>query len=1134
MVFLQNPGIMKTKTLLKIILLLMYSSISYSQSTWEELYSEDFESGYAEDWNLDPGWMVNQVNDNYVLMGENHYWANCTIGKDWFDYSFRSKLNIQQGAIHINFRLSDRGRYLVGISQEGISLTRHDLWETFTDLGYSELSIAEGVWHSIEIIANQKAIQIFVDQQLQLQVWDDNALMSGTFAFETLENSKFYVDSIMIQGPPQTDPPAGYDWFKTGGPPGGLGYDIRIHPEDPQIVFVTDNPSGVNKSFDGGKLWHQRNEGITVRTGDSNEAIPVFSLTIDPRNPDRVWCGTQNSKGIFRSEDCGENWTRKDQGITEGDEISFRGFAIHPANSDIVLGAAEIATVEQGVQFNKTKGKIYKTVDGGENWYQVWEGDNLARVLLFDYQNPDTLYCSTGIFDREAYDSDGETNSPGGVGILRSVDGGESWTPINNGIDNLYTGFLEMHPKNPGIIYTAAGNHSYNEGIGGVYKTIDCGENWVKVIDKEGFSAVTISGSNPDIVYAFNEGACYRSDDGGDNWTKYQREGEGIWGPPGIKPGIPISAAVDSLDHNKVFVNNYNGGNFLSTDGGKNWVNSSNGYTGADIRDIQLNPVKPSEVYCVGRNGAFKSLNGGREWWGITNGEAGTEILSLGTVEKDLSAMYSVIDGESKIIKSNDWGDSWSKVFQFDASSIKSSGFHRFSTVAVSQSNPQVIYAGMDHVLNVGNLEPDGLPSFGLYKSTDGGTNWSEFNTGLDSSSRIINTIAIHPDSPDIVYAGTFNDGIYKTVDGGLHWNSVNNGLGSSDIRSIAIDPDHPDVIYAGSGNGFGIYKTENSGELWVECNNGIYVKCPSYLSSHGKVVEGMDLDRRNPLLQSQDYNNITWTKVLDIVIDPANTKNVFATDFGFGIYYSQDAGSTWAKINSGLTLKTPTCLTISQDGTVLYAGTSGGGVFRLVLGNKSPVVQHTIPNRTDTVTIFQGDSLDFEVISFDLNNDTLMFSWALEGDEIAQTTEPVFNLNTTDLNLGVYDLHVTVSDNDTSVSTSWIVEVKEFPTGVFEKSGEEVQGKLIDIYPNPFNESIRIDYLLLNDAQVSIDIYDISGKRINSLFRGYQGSGRHSLSWNGKDQRHSNIPAGIYICRFVFQSNHERFVREHKIVYTQ
>ena len=318
-----------------------------------------------------------------------------------------------------------------------------------------------------------------------------------------------------------------------------------------------------------------------------------------------------------------------------------------------------------------------------------------------------------------------------------------------------------------------------------------------------------------------------------------------------------------------------------------------------------------------------------------------------------------------------------------------------------------------------------------------------------------------------------------------------------------------------------------------MESNYGIYVKCPSYLSSHGKVVEGMDLDRRNPL-QSQDYNNITWTKVLDIVIDPANTKNVFATDFGYGIYYSQDAGSTWAKINSGLTLKTPTCLTISRDGTVLYAGTSGGGIFRLVLGNKPPVVQHTIPNKTDTVTIFQGDSLDFEVISFDLNNDTLLFTWALEGDEIAQTTDPVFNLKTTDLNPGIYDLYATVSDNDTSISTNWVVEVKEFPTGAFEKSGEEVQGKLIDIYPNPFNESIRINYLLLNDALVSIDIYDISGKRINSLFHGYQDCGRHSLSWNGKDQHHSGIPAGIYICRFVFQSNHERFIRELKIVYTQ
>ncbi|HDS07250.1 MAG TPA: hypothetical protein ENO05_06440, partial [Bacteroides sp.] len=538
-------------------MIIIHCATGYSQGPWEQLFFDDFQSGHADNWNLEEGWQVHLETGNYMLRGENHSWANCNLGSEWYDYSFKTSIKIQQGSVHVNFRLSEIGRYFLEMNLEEIRLTRDSLWGQYRELDTRAVSITADVWHQLEIIVSEKAIQIYVDGVLQLQVWDENALTSGTIAFESLEDAVVYIDSVMVTGPPQTEPPEGYNWFKTGGPPGGLGYDIRIHPENDQIIFVTDNPSGVNISYDGGINWEQSNTGITARTGESQEDIPVFSLTIDPGNPDRVWCGTQNTKGIFRSDDCGETWIRMDNGVIEGIEISFRGFAIHPENSNIVLAAAEIATVEQGITFNKIKGKIYKSVNGGESWYPVWEGDNLARVLLYDYIHPDTVYCSTGIFDREAYNSDEKLNLPGGEGILRSVDGGESWVAINNGIDNLYTGFLEIHPANPRILYAASGNHAYGMPAGGIYKTTDGGQQWTKILDGDCFTAVAVSRSRPELVYAFSESGCYKSVDGGNIWTRHLREGDNSWGPPGIRPGIPISAAVDSTDENKVFVNNY-------------------------------------------------------------------------------------------------------------------------------------------------------------------------------------------------------------------------------------------------------------------------------------------------------------------------------------------------------------------------------------------------------------------------------------------------------------------------------------------------------------------------------------------------------------------------------------------------
>src|SRR3989338_6124806 len=94
-------------------------------------------------------------------------------------------------------------------------------------------------------------------------------------------------------------------WTKTGGPIGGLGYDIRINPDDQTIMFVTDNWSGVNKSTNAGSTWNTTNTGITVTAGSTNDAVPIFSLTMDPNNSNRLWAGTQaegEDFGIFFSD----------------------------------------------------------------------------------------------------------------------------------------------------------------------------------------------------------------------------------------------------------------------------------------------------------------------------------------------------------------------------------------------------------------------------------------------------------------------------------------------------------------------------------------------------------------------------------------------------------------------------------------------------------------------------------------------------------------------------------------------------------------------------------------------------------------------------------------------------------------
>ena len=724
---------------------------------------------------------------------------------------------------------------------------------------------------------------------------------------------------------------AGEGWVRTGGPLGGLGYDIRIQPGHPEVMFVTDNPSGVNKSYDGGLTWHQRNQGIDIRTGPSQDVIPIFCLTVDPGNPQIIWAGTQGAKGVYKSTDTGETWTKMVNGIVEGDEISFRGFAIHPRDSQVVLAAAEITTNNLGIEFDKAKGKIYKTTDGGQHWRAVWEGGSLARVLIYDYSNPSVVYCSTGIFDREAANDRGH-------GVLKSTDGGETWFEINHGLGNLFVGFLEMDPGDPQVLYAAAGCYSANTG-GGIYKTVNGGESWRMVLqngiseeDGETMNVVTVSPSNPQVVYAGHVLAFFRSQDGGETWERFAKP-EGGYGPEGIHPGIPISAVVHPFDPRTLFVNNYGGGNFVSRDGAATWQDCSSGYTGAHLHSIDLALGQAGPVYTVGRSGPFKSSDGGASWQGLATGEARnfSEWNYIAVNPADPQNILLSDEHWAAILYSDNGGQSWRKVFQHpdvDYSAIQQrQGFKR---IAFAPGNPQIVYAGMAMERQVLDGAYPAAGAWGMFKSTDGGKHWQEINQGLGTQFMNVISLVVNPFNADEVFIGTWRDGVYRSRDGGASWGPVNNGLGGAEVRSLALDPHRPSVIYAGLGEGAGIYRSINAGDQWQSLTNGangLALVCPSHVSSVGKA-RGISL-QPPPFRRLNQYSDVAWTSIWDLAVDPSNSQVIYAADHGFGMYRSCNGGVSWELINQGLSTRAVTNLAISQDGRLLYAATEGEGVFR-------------------------------------------------------------------------------------------------------------------------------------------------------------------------------------------------------------
>jgi len=291
------------------------------------LYQADFNDGQAQGWELEPGWTVAEG----TLRGEGHRWVRSMAGP-WQDFRVQFRLKLLQGRIHLVYRLNETGRYFIGFHEGGSDLNKQYWPDTFMDrLAGGVTPHSLGDWHQVEIVGQGARVRFLVDGAMEWEYTDPDPLLGGSFAFETLDDAVAYVDDILVYGPapaPTPTPDRRFTWVRTGGPLGGLGYDVRMRPDNPDVMYVTDAWAGVFMSTDGGQTWFPSNEGITTRAGESGDAIPVFCLTIDPHDYDIIWVGTQNVRGIYRSADGGRTWVEMDNGVVEYSGITFRGFAV--------------------------------------------------------------------------------------------------------------------------------------------------------------------------------------------------------------------------------------------------------------------------------------------------------------------------------------------------------------------------------------------------------------------------------------------------------------------------------------------------------------------------------------------------------------------------------------------------------------------------------------------------------------------------------------------------------------------------------------------------------------------------------------------------------------------------------------
>ncbi len=922
-----------------ITLMLVVRSVSAQEEI--QSYFQDFEAGWPAEWESESGWEIIEGEKGLSMVGQGHNWTSLSNGS-WDDYRFRFLVKLENNAyLHANFRFSSGGnRYFIGINKNNLYISKQTGPNTFHENLASAPGIGSG-WHMIEITGSGPEITVYVNEQKVMGYTDPNPIFSGGISFESLTEDLVRIDDVEIwnqdQGPHQ-DPEieaqndGSLSWVRLGGPPGGLGYDIRYNFDDPNIWYVTDANAGVHISTDNGLTWQQNNQGIDTVGGPAGDGIPIFSLTIDPNDPQIIWIGTDHTGDIYKSVDGGNTWQKKSNGIIQEYEIliSFRGFTVHPQNSMIVYAMGELQKPGNNVWGLGVGGVVYKTIDGGENWSRIWYGKipaSLARYMWINPENPQVLYVSTGIFDRGSVgETDPETDPTpfGGLGVLKSTDGGQSWRVLGeeNGLDFRYIGSLFMHPENPEVLFAAAGHvvpelasqRMTEEGNSplGIYRTTDGGESWQQVLKPSGdilvqtFSAVDICPSDPDIIYAGSDIAIYQSVDGGDNWA-LMTGGTSGWGPPGVRAGWPIDLQCDPRNSDRVFTNNYSGGNFLSEDGGRTWINASTGYSGAQIIGIAVDPFNPARVYAAGRSGAWYSTDAGATWNGIHNpgdnrAMAGGE---WGGVAFDPMNQDHVILGSEHFLNWNPEENRWIE------SSVNPGYGPETSEIEFAPSDPNIVYAvsaNHNSMIHAYNYET----GRGIVISKDSGYTW-EVITGEQFSDSVLTDVSIDHFDPKIVYVASQN-GLFRSIDSGGSWTDLVITSPGSPVRTIAVHPSDSNKLIAGLP-GSGVYLSLDGGESWNQTYAG--------LEPNG------------------DYR--------DIIFDPINPDIVYLSDITSGIFRSTDQGRSWFKLSQGLTNRATTSLSISSDGQHLYAATSGSGVFRLDINGTPPkAVQTEVQTHVD------------------------------------------------------------------------------------------------------------------------------------------------------------------------------------------
>ena len=559
---------------------------------------------------------------------------------------------------------------------------------------------------------------------------------------------------------------AGKTWTHMGLEKAGLIGRVRIHPTNPDIVYVAavgnifgaNKERGVYRTKDGGKTWEQvlsisdKTGAVDLSMDAKNPNVMFASMWTVRREPWSVTSGSMQD-GLFRSLDGGTTWQKVTNGLPNKVMVGKIAVAISPVDSKRVYALVEAANDEGGV---------FKSDDGGTSWTRTSETRNLQQRAFYYlrlYADPveiDTVYGLN-------------------TGIYKSTDGGKTFVGVQSTHSDNHD--LWINPKDNKIIA--------NANDGGAAITLDGGRTWSSQDNQPTAEIYRIDYDRrwPYWVY----GAQQDNSSVGvstDGVTPYIQAG----------PGEAGYIAVDPRNPNVNYAGNY-GGTLVRIDrtNGTNesvriYEDSQTGQRASEMKyrqqwnaPIKLSPHNPDIVYTTSQY-VHRSKDGGQTW----------DVISPDLTRNDKTKQD--FSGGAGITRDSTGVEVFCTIFQFEE----------------SPATPGLFWAGSD----------DGL----LHISRDAGKTWQNITPPGMPEFATINSIDLNAKLPGravvAAYRHMLNDYtpyVYLTTDYGKTWKRIADGtngipVGHS-VRVVREDPDRQGLMYAGTE--YGMYVTFDEGKNW-------------------------------------------------------------------------------------------------------------------------------------------------------------------------------------------------------------------------------------------------------------------------------------------------------------------------------